>query len=160
MNANIQPDRSTSERSIMEPLRLHFKAVNRIQIVTTDDRYETTLAEMADACKKHDDNALWRQHFVDFLHEIFLWCGERAELISKCYIAATSEGLRLFVVTSGADYRFELDDAITDFELRLRQIYPMCPVAIYQMPDASSEALQSFFSLERSYQIYGQPDST
>ena len=151
---------SAQINSTQAPLRLHFKEVNRIQIISEDDRYNTTLAEMKAACKASDELKIWKTHFEDFLAHIYTWCVKYQAIVVGCYIAPTSEGLKVFVTTEGAGFRFDFADAVTDLELDLSRLYPMCPVEVLQMPSTSPDSLLSFFSPEKAYQLYGQSQST
>lgn len=145
-----------------EPLRLDFRQVSRLEIVAgdaADDRYRTTLEEMAEACRQHEDFSTWRVQFEEFLRDLYQWCSEREDLIDGCFLALGEGGLKAFITTTGTKYDFDLGDRITDLELKLLRVYPMCPVEILQMPAASPDALQSFFSPEASLQIYGKRDA-
>jgi hypothetical protein len=142
--------------STQEPLRLHFKEVHKVQIITEDDRYNTTLAEMKAACKASEELKIWKTHFEDFLAHIYRWCADQREIIVGCYLAPTSEGLKVFVTTHGEAFHFDFADCLTELELELARLYPMCPVEVLQMPSSSPDSLRSFFSPEKAYQLYGQ----
>ena len=154
---------STSRpREIESPLRLHFRKVNRVEIIASDagdERYETTLSDMADACKQRDDFETWRVQFQEFVGHIYEWCGTHRAIVEDCFLATGEGGMKAFITTQGETYCFDFDSAVVDLELELHRIYPMCPVEVLQMPSASPEALQSFFSPDEAFQLYGKPEA-
>lgn len=150
--------RSEEPAVISAPLQLHFRSVNKIEVVAGDagdDRYETTLAEMAEACRQKEDFRTWKMQFEEFLGKINDWCLSHKNQIRGSYLSPGEGGMKLFVTTQGERYRFDFDNEIVDLELELHRVYSMCPVEVLQMPDASPDALKSFFSPDNAFQIYG-----
>ena len=55
-------------------------------------------------------------------------------------------------------YDFELSDPLSDFEMELYK--DGWPCEILQIPDGSSETLETFFDTEKSIQVYGKSSGT
>lgn len=145
-----------SQQITNEPIRLHFSD-QTIVVVTPDDedRFTTTAAEAARACRQAQDNFQWRQEFNRFLAHIHGWCLARRESVTKAYVAFSNDGLNLFILTKGDGYRFDLDDMISALDIELAQEFQRCPTEVMHFPEAPVESLTSFLDSSKALQVYG-----
>lgn len=138
-----------------DPIRLHFSDETRVVVTPEDeDRFVTTATEAARACQQAQNAVAWQREFDRFLTHVFEWCSARRETIAKSYLAFSPEGLELFLLTRGSDYRFDVDDIISELDIELAQKFPRCPTEITQLPEAPIESLHAFFDPGKSLEIY------
>lgn len=151
----------TPTRNRAEPIRIDFGEPMRPVVVTPEnrDRFVITSAEAARACHQADleKNKLreWQLHFERYLAHLNAWARDRTETVSRIYVAAGLDGLQAFVVTPGSDYRFELDDPITELDLEITAKFPDCPSHVMQIPEDPADSLDSFFSADAALQVHG-----
>ncbi len=141
-----------------EPIRLHFRDVDTQIVVTPEDqdRFVTTSSEAAQACKMAQDALRWKQEFDGFLKYIHDWCAKHTERVAYAYLSFSSDGLKLFLLTHGADYRFDFDDVVSDFDIELDKKFPNCPGEVMQLPETPVESLTSFFDPAKAFQLHGE----
>lgn len=141
-----------------EPIRLHFQDIDTQILVTPDDqdRFVTTSSEAAKACRAAQNVLHWKQEFDAFLKYIHDWCAERTERVACAYLSFSSDGLKLFLLTHGSDYRFDFDDEVSDFDLELDKKFPNCPGEVMQLPETPVESLTSFFDPANAFQLHGE----
>jgi hypothetical protein len=138
-----------------EPIRLHFTDQTRVVVTPEDeDRFTTTAAEAVRACKNAQEVLSWREEFEKFLTHVYGWCRTR-ETIAKAYLAFSDEGLELFILTRGSEYRFDLDDDISELDLDLGKGFKKCPTEITQLPETPVRSLHAFFDPGSALEIYG-----
>ena len=155
-NGKTLSPRSPSQGA--EPIRLDFRDVDTQIVVTPDDqdRFVTTSSEAAQACKMAHDVLRWKQEFDGFLKYIHDWCAEQTERVAYAYLSFSSDGLKLFLLTHGVDYRFDFDDVVSDFDIELDKKFPKCPGEVMQLPETPVESLTSFFDPAKAFQLHGE----
>ena len=141
-----------------EPIRLHFRDLDTRIVVTPDDndRFVTTSSEAAQACKMAQDALRWNQEFEALLKHIHDWCAKHEERIANAFLSFSSDGLKLFLLTRGSKYRFDFDDAVSDFDIELDEKFKNCPSEIMQLPETPVESLTSFFDPAKAFQLHGE----
>ena len=142
----------------IEPIRLHFQDVETQIVVTPDDndRFVTTSSEAAQACKMAQDALRWKPEFEALLKHIHDWCAEHTERVARAFLSFSSDGLKLFLLTHGSSYRFDFDDAVSEFDLELDKKFPNCPGEVMQLPETPVESLTSFFDPAKAFQLHGE----
>lgn len=140
-----------------DPIRLHFKDADVVVVVTPEDedRFMTTAADAAYACKQAQDMLQWKREFDEFLRHIHTWCEKHETDLSHAYLAFSADGLNVFILTRGSEYRFDFDDTVTDLDAELARRYPRCPAELMLLPETPVESLTSFFAPGRALQLYG-----
>ena len=148
--------RMTAAESL-EPLRLHFKSERRVVVTTDDeDRFVTTARQAALACRRAQDEQEWKEEFQRFLGFINAWCEDHSEGIVRAYLGFGDEGLKVFLITKGDEYRFDLDELVARLDSELAVKFPGCPADLMHLPDRPLDALRSFFSPPKALQLYGE----
>jgi hypothetical protein len=145
-----------SKPELQVALQLHFE--DRTTVIVRPDEKNwllTTVAEAAKACQFAREAAEFRESFDKFLAHVHNWSKTHPETIARTYVAVAPHGLEVFVVTRGADYRFEFDDEVSKLDLELVSTFPECPAHVTHLPDESPETLRSFFSPDKAVQVYG-----
>ncbi len=140
-----------------EPIRLNFKDADVVVVVTPEDedRFMTTAAEAAYACKQAQDMLQWKREFDKFLRYIHRWCERHDTQVSHAYLAFSADGLNVFILTRGSEYRFDFDDTVTGLDAELVRQYPRCPAELMLLPETPDESLTSFFAPGTALQLYG-----
>lgn len=87
----------------------------------------------------------WYEEFERFLVHIHEWCNRHADKITGAFLDRSDEGLKVFLVTPGAEYRFDLDDAAADLDAELGDLFEHCPANVIHLPMALAEE-RSFFT--------------
>lgn len=145
-----------SEKPSVEPIRLHFSDQTKVVVTPEDeDRFMTTAADAARACEHVHNLFQWKQEFDRLLAHVHAWCKVHRDDVSRAYLAATNEGLDLFILTKGSDYRFDFDDPISTLDIDLANRFKNCPSGVTHFPDTSTEPLSSFFDPSKALQLYG-----
>lgn len=139
-----------------KPIRLHFCDQTRVVVTPEDeDRFMTTAAEAALACRNAQNILKWNQEFDGLLRHVHAWCQTMAEDISSAYIGFSGDGLSLFLLSKGTDYRFDLDDVVSDLDIDIANKFEKCPTEVTHFPEAPIESLSSFFDPGKAIQLYG-----
>ncbi len=115
----------------------------------------TTSAEAAYACRQAQDMLRWKHEFDRLLTHLHEWCRENKQQVSRTYMAASEDGLKVFILTKGPDYRFDFDDAISGLDVEVAEKFERCPTDVIQMPETPVGSLTSFFDSAKAWQIYG-----
>jgi len=143
-----------SQKSVA-PIRLHFGDQTRVVVTPDDeDRFMTTSAEAAQACRSAQDTLKWKAQFDALLGCVHLWCKGHAA-VARAYLGFSNDGLKVFILTIGSEYRFDFDDAISELDMELAQKFPRCPTEVLHFPEAPVESLTSFFDAGSALQLYG-----
>jgi hypothetical protein len=139
------------------PVVIRPDATKKVEVVGPDKhRFYVTMQDAAESCAKGVDLALWREQFQEFLADLGCWCSQNATSVARCYVTWGEGHLKVFVTVTGNEYRFDLDDILTDLELTLTRIYPDHYASVLQIPEAPAGELASFFSPGKAIQVYGQ----
>lgn len=139
------------------PLRLDFKSEKKVLVITEDeDRFTTTSQEAALACRRAQDEKDWSEEFKEFLAHINAWCKGRPDQVDRAYLGFGDEGLKVFLITKGDDYRSDLDDSVAELDTDLPRKFPNCPAYVMHLPNRPLEALKTFFSPPKALQLYGE----
>ena len=147
--------KSAAQPSI-KPIRLRFNDDTPVVVVPQDeDRFMTTASDAAFACQQAQNMLRWKHEFDRFLARIHTWCNEKNKFVSRSYVAFSSEGLNVFVLTKGADYRFDIDDDVAKLDINLAKEFPQCPAEVSHFPEVPVESLSSFFHSAKALQVYG-----
>jgi hypothetical protein len=148
------------EKPATDRIRLHFEDVREV-VVTPENRdlFVTTATEAAAACKSAMDAREWQERFRRLLGSANQWCEEHRGFVLSCYLVVADEGLRVFLVVSGQEFRFDLAEHVTDLDMRLHSEFPECAVDVLQIPEQPPESLAAFIP-PGSWQIYGHGNST
>jgi len=147
---------SARNNTIADPIRLHFSDQTKVVVTPDDeDRFMTTAAEAARACEHVQNLFQWKQEFDRLLTHVHGWCKARNETVSRAYLAATGEGLDVFLLTAGPEYRFDFDDLVSELDIELARRFKNCPSGVTHFPDTPSEPLSSFFDPSKALQLYG-----
>ena len=145
-----------SSQTSAQPIRLNFS--DRTPVVVTpadEDRFMTTSAEAAYACRQAQDMLRWKHEFDRLLTHLHEWCRENKQQVSRTYMAASEDGLKVFILTKGPDYRFDFDDAISGLDVEVAKKFERCPTDVIQIPETPVGSLTSFFDSAKAWQIYG-----
>lgn len=121
-----------------------------------EDRFFTTSKEAAFACKQAENVKEWREEFARFLAFVNTWCTAHSADVSMAYLGIREDGLKVFLVTPGSEYRFDFDDAVTDLDIQLAQKFTKVPAIVLHVPSTPHTNLSSFFPPESALVIYGQ----
>ena len=139
-----------------EPIRLHFTDQTRVVVTPEDeDRFMTTAAEAARACRHVQDILKWKQEFDGLLRHVNEWCQAKVERVSSAYMTFSDDGLRLFLLSKGSGYRFDLDDMVSELDIEICNKFELCPTEVSHFPEAPIESLSSFFDAGQALQVYG-----
>lgn len=145
-----------SSQTSAQPIRLHFS--DRTPVVVTpedEDRFMTTSAEAAIACRQAQEMLQWKNEFDRLLTRLHDWCREKKEQVARTYMAPSDGGLKVFILTKGPDYRFDFDDAISGLDIEVANRFGRCPTEVIHMPETPVSSLTSFFDQSKAWQIYG-----
>lgn len=145
-----------SSRTSARPIRLRFG--DRTPVVVTpedEDRFMTTSAEAAYACRQAQDMLQWKNEFDRLLTHLHDWCREKKGEVARTYMAPSDGGLKVFILTKGPDYRFDFDDAISGLDIEVANRFGRCPTEVIHMPETPVSSLTSFFDQSKAWQIYG-----
>jgi len=145
-----------AQSSKPEPIRLDFRSVDVVVVTGADeDRFVTTSRDAAIVCRQAQDSKEWRQEFESFLGHIHKWAEDHSDVVVRCYVGVSSEGLTVVVVVKGEEPRHDFDDVITDLDIELAREYPNCRADVLQSPECPPEAMIPYLSLADSLQVYG-----
>jgi hypothetical protein len=145
-----------TEQSSKRPLVITFTSLEKVEVVSSDKhRFYVTMQEAAQSCAAGMNQSLWQDQFKDFLADLNKWCGSHD--VVNCYVAWGEGHLKVFITVPGDEYRFDLDNDLTDLEIRLSQVYPDHRATVLQLPADPPTDLASFFSPEKAIQTYGKP---
>ena len=71
-----------------------------------------------------------------------------------CVVSLSPSVFMVFVVTKNQRYDFSLSDSLADLEMDLSK--KAWPAEVLQIPDGSTESLQTFFDPEKAILVYGK----
>lgn len=146
----------TNRQVAVEPIRLSFGDERPVVVTPEDeDRFMTTAEDAARACEQAQDVLKWKKEFDRLLTYIHAWCLAHEGDVVRAYLAFSSDGLHVFILTSGDQYRFDFDDAVTALDIDLVDRFERCPTEITQIPSTPIGSLTSFFDPGATLQIYG-----
>lgn len=138
------------------PIRLDFHSVQQVVVTDEDgDRWVTTVREAANASRSALDQKEWKSEFEGFLAHIHEWAKKRADVVSAAYVGIGAEGLTGVIVTKGQEYRYDLDDEVTNLDIELANKFPNCRADVLQSPEGEPESRIPYLAAERALQVYG-----
>lgn len=139
-----------------EPIRLDFQSVQQVVVEDNDgDRWVMTVKEAAQACRSALDEQEWKKEFGAFLAHIHEWSKKHSDIVTAAFVGVSSEGLTGVIVTKGAEYRLDFDDAVTQLDIELADKFPNCRADVLQSPEGEPESRIPHIALERAVQVYG-----
>ena len=145
-----------SPQTISQPIRLRFDDQTPVVVTSEDeDRFMTTSAEAAYACRQAENMLHWKNEFDHLLAFLHKWCAGKDKQVARTYMAISEDGLKAFILTRGPEYLFEFDDAISALDIEVAEKFERCPTEVIQMPETPAGSLTSFFYPAKAWQIYG-----
>jgi len=148
------------KKSSEKPIQLRFDDLRQVVVIGDDqDRFYTTVADAARACKRADHMDAWIKQVKEFLLTIHEWCASQPEIVRACYVTWCEGHYNVIVVTHGDEYRFDFDQRVTELNLSLVDMYQDIPVDAIQIPQGPEGALHSFIIPEKAIQPYGESSS-
>jgi hypothetical protein len=119
----------------VQPIRLSFESREQVLVIPDDeDRFVTTAAEAARACKQADDSREWQKQFNEFLKYLHKWCDDNSNRIESGYVSVGDSGLNVLLVLSSEGYDFDFEDEIVELDLALARDFPLCTSEVMQVP--------------------------
>jgi hypothetical protein len=123
------------EETQSKPIQLTFRSVEQVVVEPDDqDRFVTTAQEAARACQQAQAGKDWSGEFNRFLSSVHEWCVGHQDRIESCYVDIGDGGLRVSVCVDADDFDFEFDDEITEFDIKLAEMFPNVLSEVTQIP--------------------------
>jgi hypothetical protein len=119
-----------------EPVQLHFESTKQVVVVAdNEDRFVTTSAEAARACKQAQDSVEWNRQWSEFLFHIHEWCKRHDAKVEAGFVTVGDSALNVLICIRGETYDFDLEDELADFDLELCKRFPVCRAEVLQIPN-------------------------
>jgi hypothetical protein len=135
------------------PIHLDVRSVQQVVVHPQDEnRFMMTAKEAAKACERAQNEKELREQFSEFLLYLRGWCERHAGRIRAAYVYSGDGFLNVLICTNGADYRFDFDDAVTQFDIDLTRQFDWLSAEVMQVPETAREG---HISLEKAILVYG-----
>jgi hypothetical protein len=115
-----------------------------------------TAKEAARACQVAQSEKELRDAFGQFILYLHEWCKSRAADVHTAYVYPGDGFLNILICTRGEDYRFDLDDPVTELDLDLTRQFGWLVAEVMQVPEGSREG---HIALEKAIIVYGDGSS-
>lgn len=136
-----------------QPITLNFRSVEQIVVEPDDkDRFVMTMKEVAQACKKHEDDKEWQQQFDSFLIRLREWGAKHSVKVNDIVVAVGDGTLNVFVCTNDSMIDFDFEDEISDLDVALAGEFAWLNADMMQIPIS---ARSGRFPYEKALQVYG-----
>jgi hypothetical protein len=122
-----------------------------------EDRFVTTAAKAARACKSAAEEKQWNEQFTAFLASIHRWCAVHADRVRAGYVTVGDSSLNVLIGLKEAHYDFDFEDTLVALDMELAERFPQCIAEVLQVPN--QEGLTSELSSE-ALCVYGDSERT
>ncbi len=129
------------------PIRLDYSN-DRVVVVTTEaDRFVTSCADAAHACKAWDRQREFQEQFSGRLLPLLgKWVKEHADWIDRGFLTVREDGLLFVVVQKSPAHTRALEDELTALDMQIAQdeTLDLVDLEVLALPEASEETLTAF----------------
>jgi hypothetical protein len=150
---------TTTDRTKGQIIRISHTDGKVVVEPEDEDRFVMTAQSAVQACQEshHREEAI-RTFKEEFLNPLYEWCLGHSGKVKACYIAVPVSYIQVFVVGTSQRYDFGLSRELSALELKLADAG--WRVSVLQLPAASAEDLQTYFSPEGAIEVYAQLAAT
>jgi hypothetical protein len=137
----------------LRPIQLKWDGGHVVVTPEDEDRFVKESVWAVGACQQMlAVERMAEQLKTEFFPMVRRWCEDHADRLETCVVALSPTVFMVFVVTKNRKYDFSLSDALADLEMELAQ--KSWPAEVLQIPDGSTESLQTFFDPEKAILVY------
>jgi hypothetical protein len=135
------------------PIHLNVRSVRQVVVEPEDEnRFMMTAKEAARACERSQNEKELRDQFNQVLLYLYQWCENHSSDVQAAYAYPGDGFLNILICTRGEDYRFDLDDSVTELTLALVQQFDWLTAEVLQVPESAREGHSP---LEKAILVYG-----
>lgn len=125
-----------TKKAGQKPIHLDFRSEQQVVVIPDDkDRFITTAAEAARACKSAENDSDWNRQWNDFLAHIHAWCKEHSSVVLAGYVSVGDSALNVLICTVDEEYNFDFEDTISDLDIDLANRFPLVSSEVMQIPN-------------------------
>ncbi len=141
-----------------KPIRLHYNAAEQRVVVMPEDEnnFCMSVEEAISACRDRMKYSSFHSKFKQLLGTLAAWVDRHSEAIDKAVITLRDGSILFMVVNRTASYDRELEDDLTDLDLKIARDDALRAIRLDVMvlPNCDEEALKAFIDPEL-YLVYG-----
>ena len=119
----------------------------RCAVETEDeDRFVLTLGAAIEACRAFSHYETFVRQFRELHAQLSAWIQQHDRDIAEGYLTLRDGGLLFLVVQKSAAFNQELEDSLTDLDIKIAQDddLNLIRLNVQALPQASEESIQSF----------------
>ena len=144
---------STEQAPIVGPIQLSFRSIQQVVVEQADeDRFMMTAKEAARAYALAQNEKELREQFVQVILFLREWCRHNSE-VERCYGYPGDGHFNILVCTTGAEYRHDIEDQVTQLDVNLFRQFPWLRAELVHVP---SSVADKNVTLEKAIVIYGK----
>lgn len=139
------------------PVRLDWSEKDRKVIVAPEDndKYFSTVKEAIEACKAYENQVRFAEQFKSVLDELGKWSKDRTRRLEHVFLTVQDASLLFLVVTKRKTYDAELENELTDLDIRVANDpdFASISLSVQSLPSCSTDGYSSFLNPEYTLEL-------